>query len=97
MKKITKKEIANHLAEKFGFSFVQCSEFVDMFFDSVIDIAEEGNIVKLPQFGSFKFVNKAERMGRNPKTKEPAIIKARRILRFTPSDILKKQLNSNEQ
>jgi integration host factor subunit alpha len=36
---------------------------------------------------------KKERLGRNPKTGEPACISARRILTFKPPPILKKQIN----
>ena len=49
--------------------------------------------VKLSSFGSFVVRQKKERLGRNPKTGEPACISARRILTFKPSPTLKKRIN----
>jgi hypothetical protein len=50
--------------------------------------------VKLSSFGSFVVRKKGERVGRNPKTGQPAAISARRILVFKPSAILKQKINS---
>ncbi len=45
--------------------------------------------VQLIGFGTFKPVNRAARMGRNPKTKEPVQIKASKTVRFVASAALK--------
>jgi integration host factor subunit alpha len=48
----------------------------------------------LSSFGSFVVRQKGERLGRNPKTGEPAPISPRRIVVFKPSPSLKQQINS---
>ena len=51
---------------------------------------ERGETVKLSSFGSFVVRQKGERLGRNPKTREPATIRPRRVLVFKPSAVLKR-------
>jgi integration host factor subunit alpha len=53
-----------------------------------------GETVKLTSFGLFYVRQKRERIGRNPKTGEPAPIPARRVLMFKPSPNLKQKINS---
>ena len=40
--------------------------------------------------------NKAERIGRNPKTKEKKIISERKVILFKPSKEFKNYINNNE-
>ena len=42
--------------------------------------------VKFAGFGSFKILKKNARMGRNPKTGQSAVISARRVATFRPSN-----------
>ena len=41
-----------------------------------------------------KVINKKKRIGRNPKTKEETIIVPRKVVKFTPSLLLKQKLNN---
>ena len=50
--------------------------------------------MKLTSFGTFSVKHKKERIGRNPKTKEEAIIDARRVISFRASKELKRRVNS---
>ena len=52
--------------------------------------------IKITKFGTFKIFQKKERMGRNPKTKKTHIIKPGKVVTFSGSKILKKNLNINE-
>jgi integration host factor subunit alpha len=47
-----------------------------------------GEAVKLSTFGIFKVRSKRERIGRNPKTRVEAPIRARRVLTFKASPAL---------
>ena len=53
----------------------------------------KSNKVKISSFGTFKIVNKNERIGRNPKTKVEAKITSRKVVKFKPSLFIKKKLN----
>jgi len=48
--------------------------------------------VKISGFGNFKILNKKERPGRNPKTGEPALISARKVVTFKAGQKLRKKL-----
>ncbi len=48
----------------------------------------------IKNFGSFKIIDKKERIGRNPKTKEEFVITARKTISFIASKNLLKNVNS---
>ena len=52
--------------------------------------------VKIAKFGTFSLRNKRERTGRNPKTKEPAIIGSRNVILFKASKEFKEYINKND-
>ena len=49
--------------------------------------------IKISGFGKFEVKQKKERIGRNPQTGERITISARRVLNFSPSQVLKAMLN----
>ena len=51
--------------------------------------SRSGEIVKLSGFGVFQVRAKRARMGRNPKTGEPAAIDPRRVISFRASQVMK--------
>ena len=51
-----------------------------------------GEELKLSNFGVFSIKQKSERPGRNPKSGESAIIKARQVVSFHPSGQLRKEV-----
>ncbi len=70
---------------------------VDDFFDIVINNLIRNKIVKISNFGTFYLKNKKQRLGRNPKTKEEAVISKRNVITFKSSKELKKYINYNEK
>ena len=69
-------------------------EFVDAFFDEICRSLIQGEDVKIVSFGSFLIKRKKERLGRNPKTKQAALISARKIIKFRASKHLIRRINS---
>ena len=49
--------------------------------------------VRIVNLGSFVLRDKVARPGRNPKTGEPAVVPARRVVAFRPSRKLKEGVN----
>ena len=76
-----------------GFSKKFSSEIIDNFFESLISELITSKKIKITSFGTFEVVNKKERVGRNPKTKIEAKISARKVVKFTPSILIKKRIN----
>ena len=91
---LTRADLAELIYSEVGISKTEASEIVDQFFEEIINDLVDGNSVKLTSFGTFSVRHKKERIGRNPKTKEEAIIDARRVISFKASKELKKRINS---
>ncbi len=90
---VTKADIVEKVYDKIGFSKKEASELVEMVFDTLKGVLENGEKVKISGFGNFSVREKNERIGRNPQTGEQIKISARRVLTFKPSQALKSVLN----
>ena len=93
-KTLTRAELAELIYSEVGISKTEASEIVDQFFEEIILDLIDGNSVKLTSFGTFSVKHKKERIGRNPKTKEEAIIDARRVISFKASKELKRRVDN---
>jgi len=92
-KNLTRKNLTDKINNVLGFSKNFSSSIIDSFFNSLSNELKNGNKIKISSFGTFRIVNKKERIGRNPKTKIEAKISARKVVKFTPSSYIKKKLN----
>ncbi len=93
IKTLTRSDIADAITTEFQVTKFEALEFIHEVLSEITVALSEGEDVKLTGFGTFKVHNKKERMGRNPKTKEPAVISARKTVSFRASPILKKKVN----
>ena len=93
-KNFTRKDLFNRINKKIGFSKNISSEIVDDFFKVLISELINSSKVKISSFGTFSVLNKKERFGRNPKTKVEAMILPRKVVKFKPSLLIKKQMNN---
>src|SRR6476661_6816810 len=82
---------------KVGLSAHECKVLVEQVFDQITSCLVGVETVKLSGFGLFSVRKKGQRLGRNPKTGEPAPISARRVVSFRPSVVLKDKLNSSQR
>ena len=96
-KNFTRKELSNNIFKSIGYSKNFSSKIVDNFFEIIIQHLIKFQKIKISSFGTFEVINKKERIGRNPKTKEEAKISSRKIVKFKPSLIFKKKINGNEK
>ena len=90
---ITRDDIAESIFNEIGLSKAECNNLVSEIIDLLINSVIEHGVLKIPSFGSFKLRYKKQRKGRNPKTKEPAIITSRNVILFKVSQQLKNRLN----
>jgi len=95
-KNLTRKDLCTHISKSLGFSKNFSLKVIDDCFDMLSFFLIKNKKVKITSFGTFEVIDKKERIGRNPKTKVEAKISARKIVKFKPSEIMKKKLNSNE-
>ncbi len=92
-KNITKADLAKNLSKKLGFSITFSKKLIDDLLD-VLSLSIKANKLKLKNIGSFRLINKKQRLGRNPKTKETYVINARKSLSFIVSKKLIKKTNN---
>ncbi len=90
---LTRKELAEAVANQLGYPRSSCSEIVDSFFKTMKNSLMGGNPIKIVHFGTFSLRDKNPRKGRNPRTGESILIKKRQMVSFKPSKILREQLN----
>ena len=93
VKNFTKKNLAEQIHKRVGFSKNFSSVLIDDFIDILKDELINSQKVKMSSFGTFEVVNKNQRIGRNPKTKVLAKISARKIVKFKSSNYIKNKLN----
>ena len=93
---MTKDDIVNALTEELkGLPKKEAASIVELIFQTIKSTLESGEEVKLSGFGNFSTKSKRERTGRNPQTGEPLTISARTVVKFKPSDVLKKKINKD--
>ena len=90
---LKKKDIIHNLKKETGLSANLLKKITDDIINLIL-INIKNNNFNLFQIGSFKILKKNKRIGRNPKTKEIYAITERKVISFTPSKNLIKEINS---
>ena len=93
-KNLTKIDIAKNLSNKTGFSTNLSKKKINDLLNAFIKVIQSSRL-NLKNIGTFKLLEKKERIGRNPITKKEYIIKARKSLSFIASKKLMNILNKN--
>ena len=86
---MNKAELINAVAEKAGLSKKDTETVVNATIDVIAGALADGDKVQLVGFGAFEVKSRAERTGRNPKTKEEIKIPASKVPVFKPGKALK--------
>ncbi len=90
-----KKDLIIDLSKKTGFSNNFSKKIINDFFSSVISIIKTNKCI-IKNIGTFKLINKKERLGRNPKTKEEFVISKRKTVSFITSEKIIEFLNKDK-
>ena len=86
---MTKADIVNAIAAETGFTKTDIAEIVEGFLSSVIGALSQGEHIEIRGFGTFKTVQRAPRIARNPRKGEVIKIPARNLPVFQPSKELR--------
>ena len=92
-KKIKKEHFAQNLSKFYGFPLSFSKKIIDDLLKS-LKLNLRKNSLNLKNLGTFKVIEKKERYGRNPKTREIYLINSRKSVSFTASKKLIKKINS---
>jgi propanol-preferring alcohol dehydrogenase len=82
-------DIAEAIYRKVGMSRAESLLLVEAIMAQISGALGRGENVKIAGFGTFKLNDKGERIGRNPRTGEAAMVSARRVVTFRPSETLR--------
>lgn len=86
---LNKKSLASDIADKHDLTKKEALAIVDSVFEEIKNcLANEGK-VDISGFGKFEVVERKERQGINPSTKEKITIPASKTLKFKASKVLK--------
>lgn len=88
-KVLTKKDLAEDLAAKYGMTKKDANEAVNYVFDQIATVIKKGGEASINGFGKFSVVKKKARTGLNPATGEKIKIKATKAPKFKASKTLK--------
>ncbi len=91
---LTRADLCESVHEEVGLSRQDCAGLVERTLELVVQALEDGKQVKLSGFGVFQVRAKRARMGRNPKTGEPAAIDPRRVIGFRASQVMKARIDA---
>ncbi len=87
---MNKTDLVNEIAAKAGLNKVAAKAALDACLESIAQALANDDKVQLIGFGTFAMVEKPERTGVNPSTKEKIVIPARKVVKFKPADGLGK-------
>ena len=90
---MNKTELIAEVAEKAELSKKDAEAAITATIDAITAALCREEKVQLVGFGSFEVKTRAERMGRNPQTKEPIPIPASKVPVFKPGKALKDAVN----
>jgi integration host factor subunit alpha len=94
---LSRDKLADILSEKTGIRVSTVKKYIDVTIARMADgIVQDGKL-KLSGFGTFEVFSKRERLGRNPRTGEDAIITPRRTVSLSVSQGLKSKINVNNE
>ena len=71
---VTRADLTEAVYQEVGLSRNESAQLVESVLEEVASTLAQGEAVKVPSFGTFLLRDKAQRMGRNPKTGEDALI-----------------------
>ena len=93
---LTRADLAESLNRKIGLSRADALNLVEGVLRHMCEALSNGANVKISGFGTFLLRDKAERIGRNPKTGVEVPITPRRVLTFRASKMLKDRICAAE-
>ena len=90
----TKNDLIEKIQSEIGISLSDSSKIFEEIIEEILSSLENGNDVKISNFGTFSVKKKNSRLGRNPKTGELVALEKRYSVHFKPSKELKSRVDN---
>ena len=82
---MNKTGLVNEIAAKAQLNKVDAKKAIEATLETIAEALKNEDKVQLIGFGTFAVVDKPERTGINPLTKEKIVIPARKVVKFKPA------------
>ena len=92
---LTKERVINNIYHQVGLSKSQSRVVVDKLLEIIKRTLESGENVLISGFGKLEVKMKKARRGRNPQTTEDLKLRARRVVVFKTSGVLRAKINKS--
>jgi len=92
---LTKEKIIDSIYNQVGLSKNQARRVVESVLEIIKQSLKKGENLLISGFGKFVVKDKAARRGRNPQTKKDLQLRARRVVAFRTSGVLRRKINHN--
>ena len=90
---LTKADLADAIYTSLAIDKQKAADVVEDYIEIIKDALEKEGKVMISGFGSYEVKYKPPRRGRNPQTGDSIILRARRIVKFKPSQLLRRAIN----
>ena len=94
---LTKEAIINSIYNQVGLSKSQSRIVVERLLEIIKETLRSGENILISGFGKFEVKEKSARRGRNPQTTEDLQLRARRVVVFKTSGVLRNELNRSSK
>ena len=90
---LTKADLADSIYAALPVDKQKAAQIVEDYIEIIKDALGTEGKVMLSGFGSYEVKFKPPRRGRNPQTGDSIILRARKVVKFKPSQLLRKSIN----
>jgi len=90
---LTKADLADSIYATLPVDKQKAADIVETYIEIIKDALEKESKVMLSGFGSYEVKHKPPRRGRNPQTGSSITLRARKVVKFKPSQLLRKAIN----
>ncbi len=90
---LTKADLADSIYTTLPIDKQKAADVVEDYIELIKEALEKESKVMLSGFGSYEVKFKPPRRGRNPQTGSSIILRARKVIKFKPSQLLRKAIN----
>ncbi len=90
---LTKADLADAIYAMLPLDKQKAADIVEDYIEIIKDALAADGKVMLSGFGSYEVKSKAARKGRNPQTGDTITLRPRRVIKFKPSQILRRAIN----
>ena len=92
---LTKADLADAIYATLPVDKQKAAQIVEDYIELIKDGLAFDSKVMLSGFGSYEVKHKPPRRGRNPQTGDSIILRERKVVKFKPSQLLRKAINSH--